>query len=67
MIDSITNIIGVTQAQQQNKISHDHEISALKLANDLMQQEGQSEVELLEAVDQVSAIEEGGHKINVKV
>lgn len=67
MIDSITNLIGASQALQQNKINHEQEISALKLANDLMQQEGQVEVELLEAVDQVSPIEEGGHKINVKV
>lgn len=67
MIDSITNLMGVAQAMQQNKINHEQEISAVKLSNDLMQQEGQIDVELLEAVDQVSEIEEGGHKINVKV
>jgi len=67
MIDSITNLVGVAQALQQNKINHEQQISAVKLSNDLMEKEGQVEVETLEAVDQVSPIEDGGHTINVKV
>ncbi|MEY4195205.1 MAG: hypothetical protein RLZZ226_1573 [Pseudomonadota bacterium] len=67
MIDSVTHYVGVSQALQQNKIIHEQEISALKLSNDLMQKDDQVEVETLDAVDQVSSIEEEGSKINIRV
>ncbi len=67
MIESITNYVGISQAMQQNKIAHEQEISAVKLSNDLMQKEGRVEVETVDAVDPVSAIEEEGHTINVRV
>lgn len=67
MIDSITNLVGVAQAIQQNKMSHEHEISAAKLSSDLMQKEGQVDVDLVNAVEPVSEIPEEGQTINVRV
>jgi hypothetical protein len=65
MIDSINGLVGSAQALQQAKISQQQEISALKLANDMMKQQGQAAVEMIEAVAPPSASEGSGQQLDV--
>jgi hypothetical protein len=67
MIDSVNGIIGAAQAMHQAKINQQLEISAVKLANDTLKQQGQAEMQLIEAVPAPSPTEGSGQNINVMV